>query len=391
MSFAETWARVEPVLSQVPVTRVYDVGAIDYLKLPVWAAVTPLAKDLTVHSGKGTSPDAARLSAVMEAIERVSAEDVPPERTCCASYLELADAGEFLPIDPMLCDLPFDSAYAPDRSLHWVVAYDLMSQKHKWVARDLVISPADEGVCRGVETNGLASGNSVLEATLHAVLEVIERDASSQEDYYNANHDPAEDERPLWIVDPASLPEVPRAWYDQLTDSRLVVSLQDITSDLDVPVYCATIADPDFPGADGEISLFDGCGADEDPERAAVRALTEATQAHSVAMLGARDAFEGLTDRLRAATVARQADRVFAPPTVRWSGRALAPPPRDLAGALTRILARLDAANFPHCLVADMTRPDLGIPVVRVLIPGLAPPYGESTRRPGRRLFATLT
>lgn len=288
MSFAETWARAEPAIGQIPVTRVYDVGSIDYVKLPVWSAVTPLAKDLTVHSGKGTSPDAARLSAVMEAIERVSAEDVSPEATCRASYLGLAEAGEFQPIDPMLWDLPFDSTYDSDRSFDWVIAYDLAAHQHRWVARDLVISPAQEGVCQGVESNGLASGNSILEATLHALLEVIERDASSQEDYYNANHDPAEDRRALWLVDPASLPARPRTWYDKLTDSRLIVALQDITNDLAVPVYCATIADPDFPGADGEIAFFDGCGADEDPERAAVRALTEATQAHSVVMLGSR-------------------------------------------------------------------------------------------------------
>jgi ribosomal protein S12 methylthiotransferase accessory factor len=319
----------------------------------------------------------------MEAFERVCGEEAPAG--CRATFAALAGA-----VDPARFDLPFDSVYTPDREIAWLPAYDLMHDEQRWVARDLVVTPAVEGVSRGVETNGLASGNSILEATLHALLEVIERDASSREDYYAANHDPAEDHRPTARVDPDSLPAALRSYYDRLVAAGLTVSLLDITSDLDVPVYAALIADADFPGARGEILYFVGVGADEDPERAAIRALTEVTQAHSVVLLGARDAFEGLTDRIRAATIARQADRVFGPPTVRWRERALPPEPRGLDGALQRLVERLRLAGFEHCLVADLTRADLGVPVVRVLVPGLAAPYGDTTRRPNQRLFETL-
>src|SRR5258708_6456318 len=71
-----TYACVKPLLRRVPITRICNVTPLDFLGLPVWSAVTPLAKDLTVHAGKGGSPLAAQLSAIMEAIERVCAESL---------------------------------------------------------------------------------------------------------------------------------------------------------------------------------------------------------------------------------------------------------------------------------------------------------------------------
>jgi len=219
------------LLERVPITRVYELASIDYLGLPVWSAVTPLASDLTVHSGKGTTSQAARVSAAMEAIERVSGEDSP--RSLVASHRELAaTVGASAVVEPSAWELPFDTVYDPDRPITWVLAHDLMDDGDRWVARDLVVSPAVEGVCQGVETNGLASGNTILEATLHALLELVERDASALEDFYEHNHDPSVDNRPLHIVDLNSLPDAPRHWMQALTGRGLSVALQDITSDI---------------------------------------------------------------------------------------------------------------------------------------------------------------
>ena len=93
-SFDETWAWVKPKLKRVPVSRVLDVTPLDYVGLPVWSAVTPLARDLTVHAGKGPTAEAARLSAVMEGIERVSAEAVPPGFETRGSFTALSPRAE---------------------------------------------------------------------------------------------------------------------------------------------------------------------------------------------------------------------------------------------------------------------------------------------------------
>ncbi|MFY9806025.1 MAG: hypothetical protein WCC47_09150 [Pseudonocardiaceae bacterium] len=78
-----------PLLPKVPVTRIYDATPLDVVGLPIFSAVTPLARDLTVHAGKGSCAEASRLSAAMEAVDRCCAESLPPARLRRASYQQL--------------------------------------------------------------------------------------------------------------------------------------------------------------------------------------------------------------------------------------------------------------------------------------------------------------
>ncbi|HEV7898619.1 MAG TPA: YcaO-like family protein [Planosporangium sp.] len=387
---AETWAWIQPVLSRVPVTRIYDATPLDVLGLPIWSAVTPLAKDLTVHAGKGASALAAKVSAAMEAIERVSAESIPAERVRKASFDELvASADEAPPVDPRLFDLAYDSAYRPEDVISWTAAYDLMREEHCWVPVDLVVSPASEGVCTGTETNGLASGNGYTEATLHALYEVVERDAIAEEDFYHLHHDPADrSRRPVRLFEAGTLPDPARGWVAGLVAAGLRAQVQDLTNDVGIPVVRVTIVDASYPGAEGETLSFAGFGADLDPGRAVVRAVTEAAQSHTGVMLGARDEFEGMrTIAERPAMLHRRLEVLYG------DGSRPFPTPGaggDLFSDLHEVLRRLRAAGHDRCLVTELTRPDLGVPVVRVLVPGLAAPYGDSSRAPTVRLLSAV-
>ena len=231
-SFAETERWLEPRLAAVPVTRVYDATPLDYLGFPVWAAVTPLAQDLTVHAGKGPTPQAALISAMMEAVERVCAEDVDPERVHVAAFTELSGAHA---LDPALFDLPFQTTYRHDRPISWVRGYDLLAEHLVWVALDLVISPAREGVCTGVETNGLAAGNNHAEATVHALYEVIESDAAAHEQFTSLYCDSSV-APPIRLLDKASLPAVATGWVQVLSADGRSILMQDLSHDVDVPV-----------------------------------------------------------------------------------------------------------------------------------------------------------
>jgi ribosomal protein S12 methylthiotransferase accessory factor YcaO len=64
--------------------------------------------------------------------------------------------------------------------------------------------------------------------------------------------------------------------------------------------------------------------------------------------------------------------------------------PSDLHDRLLILLERLARAGFRHCIVVDLTSPELEIPVVRVLVPGASGPYGDTTRRPALRLLRSL-
>jgi len=173
---AQTEQRVRPLLRQVPITRVSDLAPLDPLGFPVCMVTTPLARDLTTHAGKGLDAQSARVSAIMEAIERVSAEAVAGARS--GSFLGLQ--AQLPVVDPVAFDLPSDTSYRPDEATSWVEGFDLLAERPAWLAVDLVVSPPSAGILREVDTNGLASGNTLLEATVHALCEVIERDALSR-------------------------------------------------------------------------------------------------------------------------------------------------------------------------------------------------------------------
>src|SRR5690242_2091930 len=70
----ETWRRIQPALAAAGVTRVADVTGLDHLGIPVFQAIRPASRNLSVSQGKGLSAAAARVSAAMEALELWHAE-----------------------------------------------------------------------------------------------------------------------------------------------------------------------------------------------------------------------------------------------------------------------------------------------------------------------------
>jgi ribosomal protein S12 methylthiotransferase accessory factor len=322
----------------------------------------------------------------MEAIERVSAESVPSDRQWVASYTEAATSAEV--VDPVLFDLPFDTRYEPNQPITWVAGYDLISQLPVWVPIDVVISPASGQICEGTETNGLAAGNTVVEAVVHALLELIERDAVSHARFSERYAEPRDSGiLPIRMIDRATLPRLTRRWIERIVARGVSVYVRDLMHDLNVPVFESILDDRSFPAGP---DLFTGYGADLDPARAVFRAVSEAVQSHTVLAIGARDSFDDETDSpARLASLWQRLD-VLAPR--RFHAFPASEPTRssDLLVDLDQILARLRKAGCERCIVVDLTRPDLMVPVVRVLVPGLSHPYGSTSRRPGVRLLKRL-
>jgi YcaO-like protein with predicted kinase domain len=391
-TYAETRKWIEPLLDRVPITRVHDVSPLSPLPLPVYIAVTPLARDLTVHAGKGLSHDAAWLSAVMEGIERVSAETFPhPDQIVSGTYNDLASV-EGGVLDPGRFELPYQTRYASDATCSWLPGFDLRTGCDVLIAADLVLSPATEGVCMGVETNGLASGNTFTEAVLHALYEVVERDAVSQDLFLGAlvspewnNH--TERQRPVY--DPATFPDPIREWVAAIDRAGLRIVVRDITNDIGVPVLSATLIDDAFPGQAGDVITFAGFGADLDIDRALARAVTEAVQSYSGTLLAARDDFEGLRPVPERARMLRdRLDSLHRAASIPWTAGSVQR--GSLDGQVSQVLGHLQRAGLCGAYVVDLTHPHLDVPVVRVLVPGAAMPWSDSARRPPARLFESL-
>ena len=373
------------LMRSVPITRVSELTPLDLLDVPVFAAVTPLARDLTTHAGKGASPLEARLSAVMEAVERVSAEGVAPERVVRSCYSALPETER---LDPRSCDLPDATSFREDREFSFVVGRELLSRRPQFVPLDLVISPPEEGILSHVDTNGLAAGNTHLEAVVHAICEVIERDALSQFEFC-AEFDDDASRASFRAVHPQSLPGWSKPWQDRIRQAGMQLRVHQLRSDLRVPTLQAILYDPRF-SVDGAEALatFPGFGSHPNAEVALRRCLSEAFQARTAYLQGARDSFNVVNPSRTGAARRLRLRLLTAAPELDFS-QLPSFESSDLLVDLEFLLTSLADVGLDRVVAVDLTRPDFGVPVVRVRVPGLQC-FVVNQRRIGWRCWRLL-
>lgn len=357
----QTLARAAPLLAAAGITRVAVLTGLDTLGIPVAAAYRPNSRTVSVHQGKGLTLAAAKASAVMEAIETHHAEraDLALRR---AAFVDLPGA-----IDPALLPrlVPGDLSH---RRLLWAAAHRLRDGAACWAPWELiVIDLTDDGAPDGVfhmTTNGLASGNTRDEALLHGLCEVIERDAIAR--WTRAT--PAEqDQRAINL---ASIDDGPATGLlHRCTDAGLSVRVWDASCHTSLPVFACLLSGTD------EVQPELGFGCHPSRAVALLRAVTEAAQARLTVISGARDDVPAGGYGMRGAGRRQEAAGGWLRVTGARPWRA-AP---DLAGASTAddlrtVLAALDRAGTPDAVWIDLSRPEFGIPVVRVIVPGLEGP-----------------
>jgi ribosomal protein S12 methylthiotransferase accessory factor len=344
-------ATLEPArraAAKVGVTRVADITRLDVIGIPTFQAVRPASRTLAVSQGKGTTPDLARLSAMMESVETWHVEqDLPPVATAPSLGLALGyDPGDLPAATPSLWH---------DRlPLGWLAARSLLDGSDSLAPRDMVhlTLEARDGWNAPAffqSTNGLASGNTRVEAALHALYEVIERDAMTaavrRNDFGVA-------------VAPGTLGS---AVADELCGlierAGVTVELRFVPSATGLPVFLSWIACDDYPAA-----MF-GFGCHLSPEIAATRAITEAAQTRLGYIAGARDDLHENIDvvKPRQKQARTSSVRDVAAEAVSFD---------SLAEDLGHVVKAATAA-FGHApLLVDLTREEIGVAVVKVVAPG---------------------
>ncbi|MFD9128499.1 TOMM precursor leader peptide-binding protein [Kitasatospora sp. NPDC059571] len=333
--------------------------------------------------GKGRTDVQARASALGEAMERYSGVFQGDEARRTASFRELGDAA----IHPARTLLYSDRQYAErdrwnarpsmfntvperfreDERIEWSPAWSLTEQRTRWLpTMSLYYGYRHRnGFFAAGDSNGCAAGTSFEDAALQGFLELVERDAVALW-WYNRVRRPAVD------LDAFGDPYVDRLREVYHGLHREIWAL-DLTSDFGIPVVGAFSRRTDKPAEDILIAF----GAHLDPHIALTRALTEMNQ-----FLGpvAGDAdgtvtYTGADPEQKAwwttATLANQ-PHLLPDPAARAAGPArwavLAG--HDLADdlALARRLVEERGMDF---LVLDQTRPDVGLPVAKVVVPGM--------------------
>jgi YcaO-like protein with predicted kinase domain len=362
----QTRRRVEPMLPRFGITRVADVTRLDEIGLPVHVAYRPCGKTLAVSLGIGLSPAQSWVSAVMESIETWHSEN---------ETLEVVARGSARAVHPgydvRRLNLAERSPLTDHTVLDWVAATGLLTGRPMLVPRELIRLDSTTRLTWNhllfqVSSNGLGTGNTAAEATLHGLIELIERDCCSP---YTVT--PLSRRR---YVDPATTGNpTTRTALAALRAAGCWVEVCETTNDMGIPAYACSIWSPDVP------LIFGGFGCHPDAGLAVGRAVMEAIQSRLAAVSGARDDIDGAHYDLADATVA---------PTA--AGRLLHPVGPDAgpdggAEPLLRFCAeRVLARTGVEPMVVDLTKPEIGIPASKVVAPGLALcGEREMSKRPG--------
>ncbi len=350
--------------SDGPVGFVYLANSAVLLPLPkagVRDPLPPLSAD-----GKGPTAEEAVRRCTMEAIERYSCvfvgdeplvwgrigelDGLHPAKLLLFSAAQLSAREDWNSGPGSLHGVP--EAVDPERTTAWIKAQSLLNEGECYVPAGyayLWYPFRGEPFYNYADTNGCAAGETFVDATLRGLLELIERDALA-----------------IWWYNRLRRPGVElKTWDDQdvqsarkifLSNNR-TLELLDLTHDLEIPVYAAVSADDK-----GENLLF-GCAADVCGVNAAKRAIAELTQFWYWGLRSGHN----LDQRLWLNKSSIQTHTYLVP-----DGQASTPQVRAVSTevALTLCLNALRRAGIEAYSV-NLTRPELGIPVVRVVAPGL--------------------
>ncbi|MBA3541597.1 MAG: YcaO-like family protein [Deltaproteobacteria bacterium] len=371
-SLAGTWQRFARLQRTAGITRIAELTGLDTIGIPVFAAIRPMGRSLSTQQGKGATPLAAKVSALMESLETYSAEhlQLPIVR---GSYRALAKRRRVVNVRRLARPRGRLDLDAPWR---WVTGRELGTDEPILVPLEAVTLDCTFRTppVFDISSNGLASGNVLVEAIVHGLCEVIERDAEAA--WRRAGGD-----RRI-VLDSITDPTC-RALIERITRAGARVFVWDLASALGVPVIGAAIMeDPNEP-AWRTLGFYQGFGAHLAPEVAIARALTEAAQTRVTYIAGARDDFFPF-DYERATDPELLADlweRLTAPsdepvafddlPAARSAARSTARS-AGLGDDLAILVERVRAGGHPQIIAVDLTHPALGVPVVKVVVPGLA-------------------
>ena len=373
-------SRVAPYLEAMGITRLSRQTDLDYVGLPVWCAYTPNSRSIVIAQGKGLEDIDAKVSAVMEALERAVAGD-PITVTTVSSARNLRRRGDCAePLDCLIAS--GEQVVSEDEQLAWSLATELLHDQPIHVPRDAALLDRTRHNRFWMSSDGLASGNTLEEAVFHGILERIERDAHVLWQIVS------DDKRDACCVDPRSFADTALAsLVDRIEAAGLVVKLFDITSDIGIPCYTALVAPPTVNSKAPLrfVEVTGGSGAHPWAVRAAIRAVTEALQSRLTYISGARD---DVWPELFTTPLPAQTRSAFLAVPAPVSAAAIAKPVGTVSNLLHELLARLRACGIGSVIALPLTSEDRPFSVVKIFIPDLENPEGNRLHRFGKRALA---
>jgi oxazoline/thiazoline synthase len=366
-------SRLEPMAPDAPLNTNYY--AAHNFSAPA-TTVDQLRVGLSGGSfGKGSTAEQGEASALMEAIERYSGVFQGDEIRQTRRFVDFPSGDAILPNDVLLfSDAQYRWAQAPatdpseaqsvpapfdpSAETEWSPVWSLRDQRFKHLPTSLLYFFHHGPGQINADSNGCAAGNTLAEAIVQGFLELVERDSYA-----------------MWWYNRLRRPQVDLDRFDDsyIRDLRTLLAengrrlwVLDVTNDLGIPSF---VAMTHWMNERRENIEF-GSGAHFDARIALLRALTELSQFLSIGTMGGGD---GDKSSLDGSTPFRLRDHPYLSPA---DGPTLEPDLRSQFGRLNAPeqvaacvgLAKQKGLDF---LVLDQTRADIGVPVARVIVPGM--------------------
>ena len=294
-----------------------------------------------IARGKGISLAQAQVSCLAEAVERYSMLRTGTESVIRSA--KTAVGRRALGFDDLLA-----RAFDPAAEIDWVAATAYSSGQTIYVPADYCY--VDTKGSTAADSNGCAAGNTLREAMLQGLLELVERDSSSIWWHNRIQRDAVD----LESFDDPFLASADR--YARRAGCRLHVL--DVTTDISIPAFVAVSVNDSNSSASDSVLL--GCGAHPDPLIAIGRALTELTQVGAVLGRGHLN------------SVCTLSDHAHLEPTrcVRTAVDYQPMTARSVEEALNHCVRAVESCGM-EVLFVDITRASIGFPVARAIVPGL--------------------
>lgn len=345
--------RLERVFT-VPLGRSPGVRFFGAQARPATFGIAGAPEDGINAAGRGVTARQAFESCIGEAVEHLSLREWPEDaqrerRTGAIPAAETAD--------PAWCAaaLGLVEGALPD-TVEWMRGEAVAGDRAAWFPVDLCLRRPDERRPGGLaaESNGCAAAPTLDLATQAALGELVERDAIA-----------------LWWYGGVPAAAIPQGYLEETGIARLLREIRPQTRRAvwllslpglpGVPVVAALSSEPNGR------AVVAGFAAGPDPRSAMRRAVLEMCQmelAQDMAVLRAREAgADALLPQERVWLDRWRHLSVEAYPRLRGTDGAIPKAGGDLLEAVGR--AGLSAYRV------DLTRAALGIPAVRVLVPGL--------------------
>jgi len=394
----KTLLHVTKIAKEIGLTRIADITYMDKLYIPNYSSVLPGTEDyIWVYSGKGPTKQHAKASAIMESIERFSS--LPRSYTkkfVTGTYNELKKSHSILHPNEVIEPLSFD--FQDNMFMDYVNGFDIINNENILVPAGLALfrytphSPSLNPFAFH-HTNGLASGNVLEEAICHALAELIERDAISLAQLrasaipfhilYSVSNNLQRQGYPVKLFsknmfqdDYTIFPDVLISEEDHNLITKLIkkfekfnikLIIKDVTTNIKIPTF--NVASVEWISHDYGY-LAEGHGSHPDKRIALLRAITEVSQTRVANIQGARDDLRKIKYNDNNTDDKNAWQFMPSKKTINFS-EIITYQNEDILDDINLIVKYIKGAGLKKAIIVDLTNPNIKIPVVRAIIPGL--------------------